>query len=110
MTHKPDALERDFDAAMMQIYYRAKDEVGYNANRFLQMLHDYGGVETARRLLPAMSDGFTALYEHCRLDLTVEYLVLQPRWHQLFTDEERDTARRRLKCCGMEVPAVSRSD
>lgn len=78
---------------MMQIYVRAKSEAAYTAVRFHQMLLEYGGAETARRLLPQMSDGFTQLWQRNRLDLTVESLILEPRWHDLFSDQERDIAR-----------------
>ena len=88
---------------MMQIYLVAKNQAGYTATRFLQMLGDHGGLETARRLLPHMSDGFTELWKRNRLDLTVESLILQPRWHDLFSDEERDIARRRLRECGAKA-------
>ena len=67
------------------------------------MLTEHGGVETARRLLPQMSDGFTELWQRNRLDLTVEALVLQPRWASLFSGNEREMARGRLKECGMEL-------
>ena len=87
----------------MQIYLQAKKQAGYTATRFLQMLTDHGGVETVRRLLPQMSDGFSQLWQRNRLDLTVEYLILEQRWHDLFSDEERDLARRRLIDCGMKV-------
>lgn len=97
------ALEQDFDAEMRQIHHRAKEEIGYNAMRFLQMLQKHGGVETARRLLPEMSDGFVTLWEKRRLDLTVEYLVLQPRWDALFTDDERELARQRLRDCRIDI-------
>lgn len=46
--------EHAFDAAMMQIYTRARDEAGYNASRYLQMLVDHRGVETARILVTAL--------------------------------------------------------
>ena len=82
----------------MQIYVQAK-QVGYTANRFHQMLTEHGGVETARRLLPQMSDGFTELWRRKRLDLTVEALVLQPRWESLFSANELDVARSRLRDC-----------
>lgn len=94
---------RAFDEAMHQIYVRAKSEVGYTASRFHQMLQEHGGVETAHRLLPDMSDGFAKLWEKKRLDLTVEFLVLEPRWHSLFTDAEREVARARLRDSGMEI-------
>jgi hypothetical protein len=92
--------ELAFDAAMMRIYVRARDEVGYNATRYLQMLHDHRGVETARILVNAVqpSEGYTALWERGRLDLTVEALVLQPEWQAFFAQEPGllERARRRL--------------
>ncbi len=100
------ALQQEFDAELRRICDRAKREAGYYPARFLQMLQEYGGVETVRRLLPDMSDGFTALYLRKRLDLTFEYLMLQPAWRSLFTDDEQRLARQRLEECGMEVPTV----
>ena len=92
-------LEREFDKAMMNIYRRAKIEAGYNATRFLQMLERHRGLQTAQILLntPHVSDGYTALYERKRLDLTVEVLILDDKWHPLFSDQERQIARKRLK-------------
>src|SRR5207253_4103573 len=51
----------------------------FNASRFLQMVGERGGLSTARYLLhaPGLSDGFTALWECDRLDLTVEAYVLK---------------------------------
>jgi hypothetical protein len=95
-------LTRAFDEAMNKIYLDAK-KAGYNATRFLQMLGDHGGVETAHRLLPSMSEGFTELWKRNRLDLTVESLILKPEWHELFSDEERELARTRLRECGVDV-------
>jgi len=43
------------------------------------------------------SDGYTNLWERGRLDLTVEAMVMEnSKWHELFTSEELDKARRRL--------------
>ncbi len=98
----PDLVDA-FDQAMMQIYVQAKRQVGYTATRFHQMLTEHGGVETARRLLPQMSDGFTELWRRDRLDLTVEALVLQSRWASLFSENELEMARGRLKECGLEI-------
>ena len=98
-----DALERAFDEEMLRICERANNEVGYRASRFLMMVSDLAGREAVRRLLPTMSDGFTALYELRRLDLTFEYAILHPRWHGLFTDQERAVARRRLEDCKMDL-------
>jgi hypothetical protein len=93
-------LEQQFDAAMLDIYRRAKSEARYNATRYFQMLTEHRGVETARILLHAetVSEAYTALWERKRLDLTVEALLHDhPEYHPLFTPEEREIARRRLR-------------
>lgn len=89
---------RTFDAAMRDVYVRAKREAGYDARAYLGMLAEYGGVETAKRLLasPSVSDGFVALWERKRIDLAVENVVLRPEFEALFTEDEREVARRRL--------------
>ena len=99
----PTALEAAFHSAMEEIYRRAKEEAGYNATLFRRMVADLGGPETARRLINADtvsdgSDGYTALWERGRLDLTVEAKVVETaRFHTLFTKEELEICRRRLQ-------------
>ena len=96
MTQPTDA-ERRFHRAMLDIYTEAK-KLGYNATRFIGMVSDRGGLETARALVctDGGSDGFRALWERGRLDLTVERLVLEDEWRELFSPEERRAARKRL--------------
>jgi hypothetical protein len=91
-------LAKVFHAAMVEVYHQAKRQAGYNANYFLRMVSDLGGLAAARQLLhtTTASDGFTALWTAGRLDLSVEALVLQERFRELFTDEDRGIARRRL--------------
>lgn len=83
------ALERDIETL--------KREIGYDPTRWRQMLGTHGPVEAARRLLrgPDVSDGFTKLWEHGRLDFTVEWQVLAHA--SLFSDDERTLAYQRLK-------------
>ena len=94
--------ERQFHRAMVAIYETAKRDLGYNATRFLQMISEQGGLATARQLLwsDQPSDGFTTLWSHHRLDLTVEAHVLKPDYATLFTDADREQARRRLELYG----------
>jgi hypothetical protein len=98
-------LEALFDGTMMDVYRRALSDCDYKATRFLQMLHEHRGLATARILLHAskVSEGYIALWERKRLDLTVEAVVLAPEWHSLFSEEERDIARKRLAEYGYEV-------
>jgi hypothetical protein len=93
----PDLVKR-FHAAMVEIFHEAKRQVGYNATYFLRMVTDLGGLAAARRLLhsPTVSDGFTALWERGRLDLSVEALVLQEHFRGLFTEQDLERARERL--------------
>jgi hypothetical protein len=100
-------LEQRFDSAMMNVYRRALKECHYNATRFLQMLHDHRGLGTARILLHAseVSAGYVALWERKRLDLTVEAVILSEEWRQLFSDQEREIARKRLAEYGYEFGA-----
>jgi hypothetical protein len=92
-------LVADFDQEMLLIYQRAHSEAGYTATRFLHMLHEHRGLETARILLhsPYVSEGYTALWQRRRLDLSVEAVILDnPKWHPLFTQEELDICTKRL--------------
>ena len=94
----PTDLEKRFNEAMVDVYRRAKDEARYTASRFLGMVTELGGYETARTLLhsPTVSEGYAALWERGRLDLTVEAVILQSEWLDLFSELEREIARRRL--------------
>jgi hypothetical protein len=96
-------LTREFDNAMIEIYRRSRSEAGYNASRFLQMITENGGLGAARTLLSSsqVSEGFTQLWMLKRMDLTVEYVVLQERWRPLFSPEELTIARRRLNEYGV---------
>jgi hypothetical protein len=115
--------EARFHEAMLHIYKTALAETGYNATRFLRMVSENGGLQAARTLLHAatVSDGYAALWERGRLDLTVEALIVSPDWSPLFTPSELEIARRRLKeygfnlarlyRCGHVLPiAISRQD
>jgi len=95
-----ESLKMSFDEEMFDIYVRAKREAGYNATRFLHMLHEHGGLETARILLHStnVSEGYTALLLRNRLDLTVEAVIHDnPKWHALFTSQELAICRDRLR-------------
>lgn len=95
-------LADDFQAAMVEIYKQALADCKYKASYFLGMVSERGGVQAAKDLLSSgsVSDGFTRLWECGRLDLTVEALVLRPERHDLFSDDERAIARKRLADMG----------
>lgn len=89
------ALEADFETRMYETY-RDAAKVKYFAGYFHGMLQDRGGLATAQHCLGSQTDGFTTLWELGKLELSVEFVALQPRWAPLFTKDERATARQRL--------------
>ena len=101
----PTPLEKEFHQEMLAIYQKAKKECHYNATRFLQMVANDGGLLTAKKLLATElpSDGFTELWDCGRLDLTVEALIVRPKYHSLFTQAENEIAQKRLSEYGFEI-------
>ncbi|AAZ54103.1 similar to Uncharacterized conserved protein [Thermobifida fusca YX] len=104
-----EPLLRELGLALRSLYDRARDEAGYTPSQLLSMIADLGPLGAARRLLhaPTVSDGFSALWERGRLDLTVEAVVCEPRFAPLFTEEELETARRRLNQFGYSVDSAA---
>ena len=76
-----------------------KQVLGARRTLLLSMIGEHGAVETTMRLVHAKqpSDTFVDLMAKGRLDLTVEWLIVNERkWDSLFTDETRTAARNRL--------------
>ena len=92
-----EKLEAGFHQAMLDIYHVGAKR-GHRATYFLRMVNDHGGVAAAQRLLaaPEPQAGLSSLWELDLLDYSMEALVLEPRWAELFTDAERKAARYRL--------------
>ena len=89
-----EALANRFEEEIRDKMRRAKKECRYNPTRFIQMLAQYGAVETAKKLIAdalltgKTSDGFTTLLLCGRLDLTMEDSVCKPEYQSLFSPEE----------------------
>lgn len=103
-----EALQQQFQERMRQIYDQAKDECGYTATRFIQMVNTDGGLVAAKKLLVASgySEGLTRLWEAKRLDISMEATILQQPWCQLFTESELKLAKRKLQDLGYESKGV----
>lgn len=70
----------------------------------LQAMRRHGGVLAAKQLLgiSPVRSGLTKLCKQGRLDTSVEALMLQERWKPLFSGDELNLARRRLKDLGYD--------
>ena len=97
-------LENEFHDAMVDIYRRARDEADYVPTRYIQMVSEHGGVKAAKILINAdkPSDGYTELWKRGRLDITVEALMQNSKWHPLFEAREIQRAKERLREYGYE--------
>jgi 5-methylcytosine-specific restriction protein A len=73
------------------------------------MVRRYGAAAAAKQLLVSgdIQYGFRRLVEEGRPDLTVEWSVLLPRWHSLFSELHRDAARWRLQQAGVDPTDTS---
>lgn len=92
-------LAREFTDEMYAGYRHLARAINYRARQFLEMVTMHGGDGAARRLLqgPDASDGFTRLWQANMLHYSVEAAVLKPKYERLFTEGEREIARRRLE-------------
>lgn len=103
----PTLLESEFHRAMIDIFNRAKIEADYSPTRYIQMVAELGGVKAAKKLINSEkpSEGYTALWERKRLDITVEALVQDSKWASLFDPVEIEKANYRLQEYGYEIPS-----
>jgi len=103
--------EKLFNKAMKDIGMRAKDECGYDVTVFFKMLSEKGGVSVAKSLvvLPGFSYMFANLAAWGRLDLSIEALVVNDDYKELFNDHERYVCRKRLEESGYEIVNNDRS-
>ena len=97
--------ESQFHQEMAGLYYKIKSDAGYIANNFRQAVQTKGGVKAAKDWLADANadDERFKLFKAKRLDLTMEYLVIQDKYQSLFTAEELATAKKRLSELGYKA-------
>lgn len=94
-------LEQEFEQELVRTYKIAAQH-GYHATYFMQMLAEKGGVGTAEHLLgdDKVQSGLFRLKEEGLLHLSVESLVLNPRFSELFLSKHKRAAKERLQVLG----------
>jgi hypothetical protein len=101
-TTSKSALEQEFEEACLSDLPECR-KLGYSPSYFLQMLTDYGAVETARRLINSddVPEGFTRLWQMQRLDLTLEAGIYDnPKFYALFDEKTLAACKARLTRVG----------
>ena len=104
-------LKHQFHKALLDTCQRTKRETTYNPTGFFQMLTRQNGVIVAKSILRGKDQsGLSRLWEEGRLDLSMEALILDAHYKDLFTDEEREIARQRLIECNYTFPAEAEAE
>jgi hypothetical protein len=99
MVGMPGSVEQHFMNELQRGIKQLKTEIGYNPTYFIRMVAELGPVGASCHLIrsTAPSDGFTKLWEHGMLDMTVEALALLPWYAPLFEESDRQLAQDRLR-------------
>jgi hypothetical protein len=95
----PNVLEREFTDEMLRLYSVTGEAIGYWATRHLEKIQLVGGLQAAQDALKpttGIAPGLRRLAKEYRLDLSLEDVVLQEPWCQLFSSAELSVARERL--------------
>jgi hypothetical protein len=84
----------------------ATRELGFNSGGWISLINEFGAAGAARQLLERerILPVTRFLVRHGRPDLTMEHEMMDERWADLFTDEERVDAARRLESPGGRPP------
>ncbi len=93
-----------FQRAVVTLINSIEDRV-YRPNYFIQLMAEHGAYEAACQVIHSQKipDGFLTLQQAGRLSLTIEALVLQPEWADIFEPETLRLARERLAAFGYEA-------
>ena len=98
-------LAEVYDEAALEVeledLYQKWGALGFWSKRFHQKVSPgrkryIGGVAAVRGVLTSRTDGFSFLKECGRLDISVENLILEPEWSDLFNETDRELALKRL--------------
>ena len=109
MAASPEVVDpADASTLAGQFQVRCRDLIveiiaaGFTPGVWIDLINTMGAVEAAKHLLSTarVLPVTPWLVEHGRPDLTMEHEITQTRWAELFTDDERVDAARRLASAG----------
>jgi len=94
---------------MLSLYERGKNECNYHADRFHRNVKETGGLAVAKELIAsnAPRNDLLLLHRLGRLDISTEALALNQQFRGLFTEEELNRARKRLRCLNYNTDDIS---
>lgn len=98
------ATEEQLMQRIQKMIFDSK-EIGYNPTYLTQMLNSQGAIATCKSLINSknISNGFEKLWSLKRLDLTIENIILEEEFSDLFTETEKKIARDKLNAFGYKI-------
>lgn len=83
-------LEKKFNEELIKKYEAAQKQCECKVIRFLQNITKFGGVKTAKEIIRKnrVSDDFETLQKAGLMSLTMEAMIVDPQYGDLFTDDE----------------------
>ena len=84
-----EQLKKSFHQEMIALYKRMTKELKYKSPRLMDLINKYGGYEAAVKYITTENNvqDFAVLWENERLDLSVEALITNVRYRDLFMDD-----------------------
>ncbi len=91
-------LINNFNNELATMVQRSIDEISYRPILLIRMANEEDYYKASKKLIvkPENTEGFTKLLLKERTDLSIEYLVVQPRYESLFTKDEIKMCKQRL--------------
>lgn len=99
-----EQLKQELKSRYIDTYNECK-KFRYSPRAFLDMVvSDEDIIDVTRKLIhkEGGTSGFATLYENGRLDLSVEKIILEPRYRQLFDKQDLQAAYDRLSQYGYD--------
>jgi hypothetical protein len=92
-------LENNLREEFLKAYRIAQIEHKFKSDIFIRMLNEHGAYETARRLTSTSQwqKGYEKLASLGRYDLTVEYIILQDKYINHFSEKEIFNAKLKIE-------------
>ena len=84
-----NTLEKQFTELLIKNCEEAQKACAYRGIRFIQTIQKFGGVKTAKEIIRKgrLSDEFEVLEKAGLIKLTMEALVVDRRFSELFSDD-----------------------
>lgn len=100
-----DSIEKELTNELFDDIRTMKKVFNYTPTVYIRMISQYGTIKAVKQLIlkDDNTTGFTKLWQFHRLDLTCEAKVINPKYAPLFTIDEVNKCREKLRKLGYDI-------